>query len=163
MTQIQQNRSDAEQTQDSLRIKRPISERKLQANRVNAKRSTGPRSAAGKAASRRNALKHGILSNAIVLRSLTPSCGAHSFRLDGSIGADSLLMESGSQEIHRIWDKMARVLILERDSMQRPDGFEQNARLVHRYERMLSGQLHERIRQQGQFPGKNRKNIGRSL
>jgi hypothetical protein len=38
---------------------RPLSERKLAANRANAQKSTGPRTAAGKARSRLNALRHG--------------------------------------------------------------------------------------------------------
>lgn len=39
---------------------KPISERRLAANRANARRSTGPRTAAGKARSARNAHKHGL-------------------------------------------------------------------------------------------------------
>ncbi|HUY38700.1 MAG TPA: hypothetical protein VMV13_07705 [Candidatus Binataceae bacterium] len=41
---------------------RPISDRKLAANRANAQLSTGPRTARGKARSAMNALKHGIRS-----------------------------------------------------------------------------------------------------
>ena len=48
--------------------RRPISERKLQANRANAKKSTGPKTSAGKAAVRRNALKHGLRSNMLSVR-----------------------------------------------------------------------------------------------
>jgi len=40
--------------------KRPISARKLAANRANAQRSTGPRTAEGKAKSRLNAVTHGL-------------------------------------------------------------------------------------------------------
>ena len=40
--------------------KRPISARKLAANRANAQRSTGPRTAEGKAKSRRSAVTHGL-------------------------------------------------------------------------------------------------------
>ncbi len=49
-----------------MSCRRPISERKLAANRANAKRSTGPRTAAGKARSRWNALKHGVLSESLI-------------------------------------------------------------------------------------------------
>jgi hypothetical protein len=41
---------------------RPISARKIEANRRNAKRSTGPRTAAGKARVARNAIKHGFFA-----------------------------------------------------------------------------------------------------
>jgi hypothetical protein len=47
---------------------RPISERKLRANRANAKKSTGPRTARGKSFSRLNALKHGLCSGAVLFR-----------------------------------------------------------------------------------------------
>lgn len=62
MTQIQQDESDLEHKLDVSRVKPPISERKLQANRANVQRSTGPRTEAGKTASSKNALKPGILS-----------------------------------------------------------------------------------------------------
>jgi hypothetical protein len=43
---------------------RPISDRKVAANRANARRSTGPRSTLGKARSSLNAIRHGILARA---------------------------------------------------------------------------------------------------
>ena len=157
MTQIQQEGSGVRTEHDVSRVRRPISERKLQANRANAQRSTGPRTEAGKAASRRNALKHGILSLSIDLPPVTQS-----LKKDRSLIRKNLLTDSASQDISRIWEKMARVLVFERGCMQRPDGLEQNGRLIHRYERMLSRQLHERICGQGAFSGKNRKSMGRS-
>jgi hypothetical protein len=165
MTQIPQERSVVGTEHDISRVKRPISERKLQANRANAKRSTGPRTEAGKAASRRNALKHGILSLSSELPPVTPGLDLHSVKSvkkDRSLVSESLLTDSASQDINRIWERMARVLVFERDCMQRTGGLEENWRLIHRYERMLSRQLHERICQQGTFPVKNRKTIGRS-
>lgn len=48
MTRLQQCGSDQGQKIDVLRVKRPISERKLLANRANAKPSTGPRTEAGR-------------------------------------------------------------------------------------------------------------------
>jgi hypothetical protein len=44
-------------------IKRPISPRKLEANRRNAQKSTGPRTAEGKAKSSRNSYTHGLYSS----------------------------------------------------------------------------------------------------
>jgi hypothetical protein len=100
-----------------METKRPISTRKLQANRSNAKRSTGPRSERGKAFSRRNALKHGILSCSVDFP-------------DGSI-----------------WGKLARVVAFEQECAERPGGLERNAHLICRYERTLTRQLHARIRE----------------
>jgi hypothetical protein len=49
-----------------LPARKPVSERKLAANRANALRSTGPRTPEGKARVRWNAVKHGLLSREIV-------------------------------------------------------------------------------------------------
>ena len=130
-----------------MEIKRPISERKLQANRANAKRSTGPRTERGKAASRRNALKHGILSRLVDLpnESARPdfcSVNLTGFPLSGVVGTDSALLE-----INRIWAKLVRVVTFEKTCTQRSGGLEQNVRLFDRYERMLTRQLHARIRE----------------
>lgn len=46
---------------------KPISQRRLEANRRNALRSTGPKTAAGKSAVRWNALKHGLHSRQLLL------------------------------------------------------------------------------------------------
>lgn len=46
---------------------RPISERKIEANRRNARQSTGPKTEAGKQASRLNAVTHGLLAKAVVI------------------------------------------------------------------------------------------------
>ena len=47
--------------------KRPVSERRIQANRKNALRSTGPKTARGKQLVARNATKHGILAREVVI------------------------------------------------------------------------------------------------
>ncbi len=47
--------------------KRPVSERRIQANRRNALRSTGPRTARGKRTVARNAIKHGFLAREVVI------------------------------------------------------------------------------------------------
>jgi hypothetical protein len=47
--------------------KRPVSERRVQANRRNALRSTGPTTARGKRTVARNAIKHGFLAREVVI------------------------------------------------------------------------------------------------
>ena len=49
--------------------KRPVSERRIQANRRNALRSTGPKTARGKRAVACNAIKHGFLAREVVITS----------------------------------------------------------------------------------------------
>ena len=44
----------------AAKVKRPVSVKRVEANRRNARRSTGPRTAPGKARASRNALKHGL-------------------------------------------------------------------------------------------------------
>jgi len=163
MTQIQQEGSNSGQTDNVLQVKRPISERKLQANRANATRSTGPKTAAGKASSRRNALKHGILSRSIDLPPATSGFHLRSLKINGSLVAEGLGTHSALQDIERICEKMARVLALEKDCMQGPDGLSRNGRLLHRYERTLTTKLHARIRELGGLTAQRRKRTGRSL
>lgn len=47
---------------------KPVSQRKLEANRANAKKSTGARTGRGKAHSRRNAVRHGLTSTTVLFR-----------------------------------------------------------------------------------------------
>ena len=47
--------------------KRPVSERRIQANRKNAALSTGPKTARGKQIVSRNAIEHGILTREVVI------------------------------------------------------------------------------------------------
>ncbi len=47
--------------------KRPVSERKVQANRRNALRATGPKTVRGKRTVARNAIKHGLLAREVVI------------------------------------------------------------------------------------------------
>jgi hypothetical protein len=138
-------RSELEQQRKVvLSMRRPISERKLQANRANAKRSTGPRTEAGKAASRKNALKHGILSRSI---DLLPAIDLDSLMLERSLRPAVSGVDAALQEMSRIWGKLAKIVAFERASSQLPAGLESNARLICRYERMLTRQLHARIRE----------------
>ena len=55
------------QPRESSCRKRPVSERKLQANRKNALRSTGPKTARGKRIVAGNAIKHGFLAREVVI------------------------------------------------------------------------------------------------
>jgi hypothetical protein len=162
MTQIQKDESDLKKKL-VLKMKRPISERRLQANRANAKRSTGPKTEAGKAASRRNALKHGILSRSIDLPLATPRLDRVSLKLNRSLVSEALGTDSVLQEIDRIWVKLARVVVLEKNCAQHPDGLTRHGRLVCRYERMLTKQLHARIRECAGIEGKNLEARGESL
>ncbi len=136
MNHIQQDGSDLGQKLDVLRVKRPISDRKLKANRANAQRSTGPRTAAGKATSRRNSLKHGILSRSLDSQAAT-------FR--GSLAPGDSATGSILQEIDRVWRRLARVVAFENECAQSVDGLERNARIIVRYERMLTRYLHLHI------------------
>ena len=52
---------------------KPISQKKLDANRRNAQKSTGPKTPQGKARSSRNAVKHGLLARSIVLKDNDPN------------------------------------------------------------------------------------------
>ena len=145
MTQVEKDESNPQEEQ--VVSKRPISERRLQANRANAKRSTGPRTKAGKAISRWNALKHGILSCALDLPSATPGRDTSSSQLSGSFGSAVLVPDSLLGEIIRVWGKLEKVLIFESECAQLPNGLEQNARLICRYERMLTRKVHACIRE----------------
>jgi hypothetical protein len=128
-------------------MKDPISERKLRANRANAKRSTGPKTEAGKATSRRNALKHGILSRSVDLPLAIPGIDLASLRLNRSLVSEAFGTDSALLEINRIWDKLTKVAVFENNCAHHPDGLEQTGRLICRYERMLTRQLHARIRE----------------
>ena len=52
---------------DTLRPKKPTSEKKIEANRRNSVRSTGPTTDKGKTAASRNAIKHGLLAREVVI------------------------------------------------------------------------------------------------
>lgn len=60
------NYSIQQSAKNSVR-KRPVSERRIQANRKNALRSTGPKTARGKRIVVRNAIKHGLLAREVVI------------------------------------------------------------------------------------------------
>jgi hypothetical protein len=59
--------SSAQPSPASPPLRKPPSERKIQANRQNSLRSTGPRTSRGKRTVARNAIKHGILAREVVI------------------------------------------------------------------------------------------------
>jgi hypothetical protein len=61
------NDSAIPQPPESSCRKRPVSERRVQANRKNALRSTGPKTERGKCIVARNAVKHGFLAREVVI------------------------------------------------------------------------------------------------
>src|SRR3954469_8139568 len=64
--------SDLPIPQQNAAARKPVSPKRLAANRANAAKSTGPRSAAGKAAAAFNAIKHGVASRASLIRGEDP-------------------------------------------------------------------------------------------
>lgn len=148
---------------DQVKTNGPISEQKLRANRANAKRSTGPKTEAGKAVSRRNALKHGILSRSLDLPSTIPSFDLPSVKLDGLFASAIPGTDSAPKEISALWDKLAKVLAFEKECLQRTGGLGRYGLLIQRYERMLTRQLHARIRERSDLSVTDWKRIGRSL
>ncbi len=64
--QEQDKHSGAQACQTEPTAKKPMSERKLQANRKNAQKSTGPKTARGKRYSSFNAMTHGMLAKKVM-------------------------------------------------------------------------------------------------
>jgi hypothetical protein len=62
-----QDLSNSPPAEQHITRKRPVSDRKVQANRRNALRSTGPTTARGKRNVSRNAIKHGIFAREVVI------------------------------------------------------------------------------------------------
>jgi len=54
--------SENEKNKKDESLKRPVSQRKIEANRANSKHSTGPKTEAGKAKSAENSYKHGFFA-----------------------------------------------------------------------------------------------------
>ncbi len=132
-----------------MEIRRPISEKKMQANRANARRSTGPKTSAGKAAVRKNALKHGMRSNSLSVR--PDECVEHfndmllSIKTTGepkTVEEETLL-----EEIAGLWWKLRRLVQQQGLFCVSDPGLDRSAtlRLFRRYEGSLSRQLSVRI------------------
>lgn len=132
--------------------RRPISEKKLRANRENAKKSTGPKTSAGKLAVRRNALKHGLRSNTLNLQ--PDECEGCFNDLLFSIkttGEPQTIQEEWLlEEIAGLWWKLRRVIQQQGDSVSRISDLGSDhstaVRLLRRYEGSISRQLSVRIR-----------------
>jgi hypothetical protein len=109
-----QDSSTPQSLHDSAR-KRPVSERRIQANRRNALRSTGPKTARGKQIVGRNAIKHGLLARETVITAGDGEENQEEFHaLIESLWEDfmpvGVLEESFVQTIAACWWRKARVL-----------------------------------------------------
>jgi hypothetical protein len=125
-----------------LKIKRKLSQRALQANRANALRSTGPKSENGKSISRINALKHGVFSR-IAVKSTSASYES----ADSTFSVESVLKGKLRSELRLVWNRLERLIAFEQNCAKDPDLLERNARLIGRYDRMLTRQLHKHVRE----------------
>jgi hypothetical protein len=130
---------------------RPISEKKLQANRANAARSTGPKTLAGKATVRRNALKHGLCSQTLELRPDMCEGGLHDLLVSIKATGKPKTIEEESmlEEIAGLWWKLRRLVRQQGDSLafiSDPGSDRSTLRLFLRYEASLCRQLNVRIR-----------------
>lgn len=104
--------------------KRPVSERKIHANRQNALLSTGPTTAQGKRNTSRNAIKHGLLVREIVI---TDGDGEESLeefhnlveRLCTDYEPVGIVEESLVQTIAACWWRKARVLRAENGDIRK--------------------------------------------
>jgi len=91
-------KSPSPQPGRAARPARPVSEKRLAANRANAQKSTGPRTAAGKGRSRFNAVKHGLTAsvgllpgeNGMALHDL--SAAVHAYLAAGAPSSDDLML-----------------------------------------------------------------------
>jgi hypothetical protein len=104
--------------------KRPVSERRIQANRQNALRSTGPRTASGKRNVSRNAIKHGILAREVVI---TAGDGKESLKEFHDLAEKlcelyepvGVVEESLVQTIATCWWRKARVIRAENGEIRK--------------------------------------------
>jgi hypothetical protein len=136
--------------------RRPISEKKLQANRENAKKSTGPKTSAGKLAVRRNALKHGLRSDMLSVR---PDECIKRFNdllssIKTTVAPKTVQEEILLEQIASSWWKLRRLVQEQGNSLcfiSDPGSDCSTLRLFQRYEGSLSRQLSVRIRRLAQL------------
>ncbi len=84
-------------------------------------------------------------------------------KVNGSLASEVLGQDAALQEINHIWSKLSRVITFEKDCIQSPAGLVRSARLICRYERMLTKQLHAHIRACAAPEKKNENSVRRSL
>jgi len=104
--------------------KRPVSERRIQANRRNALRSTGPKTARGKSTVARNAIKHGLLAREVVITAGNGEENLEEFHslLKGlweSYEPMGVVEESLVQTIAACWWRKARVIRAENGEIRK--------------------------------------------
>jgi hypothetical protein len=104
--------------------KRPVSERRIQANRRNALRSTGPKTARGKRAVAGNAIKHGFLAREVVITTGDGEEALEEFhalieRLWEYYEPVGVVEESLVQTIATCWWRKARVIRAENGEIRR--------------------------------------------
>src|SRR5256885_10479109 len=104
--------------------KRPVSERRIQANRRNALRSTAPKSARGKRTVARNAIKHGLLAREVVITAGDGEENLEEFHslLEGlwdSYEPIGVVEESLVQAIAACWWRKARVIRAENGEIRK--------------------------------------------
>ena len=104
--------------------KRPVSERKIQANRRNALRSTGPKTARGKRTVSRNALKHGLLAREAVIMAGDGEEDTHEFhvlveKLHEYYQPMGVVEEMLVQTIATCWWRKARVIRAENGEIRK--------------------------------------------
>jgi hypothetical protein len=104
--------------------KRPVSERKLQANQQNALRSTGPKTEWGKRTVAQNAIKHGILAREVVITAGDGKESLEEFhdlvkQLQEQYEPIGIVEESLVQTIAACWWRKARVLRAENGEIRK--------------------------------------------
>jgi hypothetical protein len=104
--------------------KRPVSERRIQANRRNALRSTGPTTARGKRTVARNAIKHGVLAREVVIAAGEGKENLNEFheivdRLCEQYVPVGVVEESLVQTIATCWWRKARVIRAENGEIRK--------------------------------------------
>ena len=112
------------QSSENSARKRPVSERRIQANRRNALRSTGPKTARGKRTVARNAIKYGLLAREVVITAGDGEENLEEFhslvdRLWESYEPVGIVEESLIQAIASCWWRKARVLRAENGEIRK--------------------------------------------
>ena len=111
-------------SRESSARKRPVSERRIQANRRNALRSTAPKSARGKRTVARNAIKHGLLAREVVITAGDGEENLEEFHslLEGlwdSYEPMGVVEESLVQAIAACWWRKARAIRAENGEIRK--------------------------------------------